>query len=303
MKHPGLDVSLVGERVVIPLTAVSRVEDLRGEFDFGLVTLKAPFIAPALEPLVARGGVRDFVSLGNGLIQEGIARIVGAERLLIGTVSWGATNHGPGRVSQTTIAPFSLGELDGSMSDRLTSLGDVLSDVAEVHYTDNIQGQVWAKLLLNSTFSGLSVATGLVYGDVMSLPNGPTVAMALWTEGFQIACARGLSLDVVAGVHPRDIAVLSPADVSTSRSAIERLMVSLGPTKASMLQDVEKGGKTEVDVINGGVGAAARQLGVPSPMNDAIVQMVHSFEHGSVKPSIQHLESLVALGRTLLPAN
>lgn len=303
MRSPGLDVDLVGERRVVPLDAVTSADALEGTFDFGLVTLKAPFIKPALAPLAQAGLVETFVSLGNGLVQDRIADVVGGDRLLAGTVSWGATNYGPGRVAQTTIAPFSLGELDESMSERLRALGDVLSHVAEVHFTDNIQGQIWSKLLLNSTFSGLGVVTGLVYGDVMALPHGPTVAMSLWTEGFKVAQVQGVALDVVAGIEPRDIAVLEASDVETSQDAIARLLASLGPTKASMLQDVEKGAVTEVDVINGGVSTSARALGLATPLNDAVVELVHGYEAGTGSPSIDKIDGLVAVARSELPTS
>jgi 2-dehydropantoate 2-reductase len=300
MIDPGLEVDLVGEKLTVPLKAVSQLDDLINQYDFGLVTLKAPHIQSALAPLVERDLVSTYVSLGNGLVQDRIQDVVGSERLIVGTVSWGATNFGPGRVAQTTIAPFALGELSGETTPRLNELGELLSDVAEVHFTDNIQGQIWSKLLLNSTFSGLSVVTGLVYGDVMQLPDGLMVAMGLWTEGFKVAEAKNLNLDVVAGIEPREIAVLDADDPTQSRAAITRLMESLGPTKASMLQDVEKGLTTEVEVINGGVSSAGQSVGLPTPLNDAVVEIVHEYESGSSKPSPQHLSRLIPLTDTSL---
>lgn len=301
MRDPGLEVDLVGEKDMVPLNAVSDVSQLSGTFDFGLVTLKAPHIRTALEPLVEMGCVDTFVALGNGLVQDSIQEVVGPEKLLVGTVSWGATNLGPGRVAQTTFAPFAIGELDGKISARLKALGAVLSNVAEVHFTDNIQGQVWSKLLLNSSFSGLGVVTGLVYGDVVALPRGADVARALWSEGYQVAMAMNMDLDVVAGVEPRDIAVLEPMDLAKSDESIELLMSSLGATKASMLQDIEKGAVTEVDVINGGVSAAGRKVGIPTPLNDAVVAIVHGYENKDGSPKPDQLLSLILIAESQLP--
>ncbi len=47
-----------------------------------------------------------------------------------------------------------------------------------------------------------------------------------------------------------------------------------------MLQDLDAGRPTEVDVVNGGVASRGRELGVPTPCNDAVVELVHSIERG-----------------------
>ena len=295
MRSPGLRVDLVGTEVQVELNTVTNVAELSGDFDFALITLKAPTIASALEPLHALGQVRNYVSLGNGLVQDRISKIVGEENLLVGTVSWGATNIGLGHVAQTTVAPFALGELDGSITPRLEQLASVLEHIQAVHFSENIRGQVWSKLLLNSTFSGLGVVAGMVYSDVVAQKNGLELAYRLWTEGFDVAQAMGLELDIVAGILPVEIAVHRPEDVPRAVSAVNRLMVSLGPTKASMLQDVERGILTEVDVINGGVSGSAQAIGIQAPLNDAIIELVHSYERGERKPAPDHLVKLTRI--------
>ena len=59
--------------------------------------------------------------------------------------------------------------------------------------------------------------------------------------------------------------------------------------KASMLQDLERGKKTEVDAINGSVSAYGRKVGCPTPMNDKVVEIIHSIESGSLAPSFDNL--------------
>jgi 2-dehydropantoate 2-reductase len=295
MIDPGIRVDVLGTEIQEVIAAVTSPTQLTGEFDFALITLKAPYIAVALEPLHAMGCVKNYVSLGNGLVQDKIASIVGEQNLLIGTVSWGATNIGPGHVAQTTAAPFSLGELNGEMTPRLIELGALLQDVQEVHFSDNIRGQVWAKLLLNSSFSGLGVVTGLVYGDVVSSPQGRDLVVKLWTEGFDVAQVLGIELDTVAGISPEEIAVHNASEFDTASAAVDRLMATLGPTKASMLQDVQRGVITEVDVINGGVASSALRVGAATPLNDAVVELVHSFERGEATPGVEHLTELAAI--------
>ena len=60
--------------------------------------------------------------------------------------------------------------------------------------------------------------------------------------------------------------------------------------KASMLQDIENGKKTEVDSINGSVCAYGRKVGCPTPMNDKVVEIVHKIEDGELTPSFDNLK-------------
>ena len=292
MNDPGLMFDELGETSVIPITAVADASQLVGRFDFALTPLKAPFLEAAVTPLIERDLVDTYVSCGNGLVQDRLERLVGRPRLLIGIVEWGATNLGPGHVAQTTIAPFVIGEVDGTITPRIEQLRDVLLDAGEVRISDYIFGQVWSKLLLNSTFSGLGVVSGLVYADVVAQPVGIDLAFSLWKEGYDVAMAAGIDLDDIAGVYPDRLVVRTAGDRVAAETALAELMARLGPTKASMLQDVERGARTEVDVINGGVVAQAQRLGLTAPLNARIVQMVHECEQGLRQPRVANLTEL-----------
>jgi len=60
--------------------------------------------------------------------------------------------------------------------------------------------------------------------------------------------------------------------------------------KASMLQDIEQGKKTEVDAINGVVSSYGRNVGCPTPMNDRVVELIHQIEDGKLKPCFDNLK-------------
>ncbi|MBY4210506.1 ketopantoate reductase family protein [Rhodococcus fascians] len=292
MRDPGLRFDELGHESLVKIDAVSNVSELTGTFDFALVFLKALYIDTALAPLVERNLVDTYVSFGNGLVQDTVERLVGSDRFLIGVVEWGATNLGVGHVAQTTVAPFVIGEKDGSTSPRTETLAALMADAAEVRVVDNILGQVWAKLLLNSTFSGLGAVSGLTYAEIASDPNGRNVAFRLWAEGFDVSHALGIELDEVAGVSPTALVVRDDADRPAADAALEDLMSKLGPTKASMLQDLERGALTEVDVINGGVTTSARHVCAQAPLNNLIVQIVHGCERGERRPDRSTLAEL-----------
>jgi 2-dehydropantoate 2-reductase len=284
MRSEGLLLDDLGEESRVKLDAYAAPEELEGPFDFALVTLKAPHLEAALGPLVERGVAQTFVSLGNGLVQERIAGIVGPERLIWGTVEWGATNLGPGHLARTTRNPFIIGEPDGGTRERTRLLAVVLGAVDEARITENIRGQVWSKLLVNSAFSGLGAISGLLYREVLEDPDGREAALAVWREGYDVGMAQNLDLEEVFGIPAGSLVVRGPADRGRADEAVEVAIQRAGATKASMLQDLERGAKTEVDVINGAVVAKGREYGVETPLNARVVELMHAMERGERRP-------------------
>src|SRR3712207_7506468 len=67
-----------------------------------------------------------------------------------------------------------------------TLFRSALGTVDEARVTDNIRGQVWSKLLVNSAFSGLGAVSGLLYREVVGDPEGREVALAIWREGYDV---------------------------------------------------------------------------------------------------------------------
>jgi 2-dehydropantoate 2-reductase len=281
---------------IVPLEAYGSVAELDGRFDFGLITLKAPSLEAALPEIVERDLVDVFVGLGNGLVQDRVAALVGGERLVAGIVEWGATNLGPGHLSQTTRNVFVVGELDGPARERTERLAGVLGTVAEARVSANIRGQIWSKLLVNSAFSGLGVVGGVLYRDIAAGAAGRRALCALWSEGHRVGLAEGLELEPVLGIAADELVVAGDEQPDSARieRALDTALALAGATKASMLQDVERGALTEVDVINGAVVDRAAANGLPAPLNARVVELVHQFERGERAPSTDLYEGLAA---------
>jgi 2-dehydropantoate 2-reductase len=286
LRDPGLVYEERGAEHTVRLDAVTRAEELDGRFDLALIGVKAPLHEVALEPLVERDAAAAYCSLGNGLIQDRLAALVGRDRLLACLVEWGGTNLGPGRVVRDTVAPMVVGELDGEIRERTRLLARCLEWVGEARITDNVRGMIWSKLLLNTAFTGLSAVSGLRYGGVAAHPSGRRAAVGIWAEGLAVGAAEGLTLEPVLGV--------APAEVTEESDGVERLMALSAGVKPSMLQDLEAGRATEVDVVNGGVAARGRAHGMPTPRNDRVVELVHAMERGERRPSPDCLEEVAA---------
>ena len=94
-------------------------------------------------------------------------------------------------------------------------------------------------------------------------------------------------LDEVLDVQPHEL-------VDRDDAALARMMAIAGNTKPSMLQDLEQGRATEVDVVNGGVAERGRAHSIATPFNDRVVELVHAMEEGERSPAPEELTQLVA---------
>jgi 2-dehydropantoate 2-reductase len=287
LRDPGLVYEEVGAEHRVRLDAVTSPDELDGEYDFALVAIKAPIHAAALPPLAATGRVACFASLGNGLIQDRMAELVGSERLLACLVEWAGSNAGPGRLIRDTVGPMVVGELDGAPRERTRALARCLEAVGPVKVSSNVRGQIWSKLLVNSTFTAMSAVSGLRYGAAAR--HSPAAAFGLWAEGLRVAEAEGIALEPVLGADPHEM--LDPA---ARDGALARMMAVAGNSRPSMLQDLEAGRATEIDVVNGGVAARGRAHGVPTPVNDLAVELVHAMQRGERERAPAVLDELAA---------
>ena len=134
----------------------------------------------------------------------------------------------------------------------------------------------------------------------------PTAALGLpMVDAIEVPGMRELMLDAgrealrVAGEHRvLPIFGLTPASIASSPDVVETMLDALyarftvpGAT-TTVLQDWRKGRHSEVDDINGAVVAAGRRLGIPTPVNQAIVEVGHAIERGDLEPSLAALRLL-----------
>lgn len=274
--NAGLELDVLGDERTVQVEATTTPPD--DEFDFILITLKAAH-HDAVKPLKGT-----FISLGNGLVQERLEQLVGKGNLISGIVEWGATNQGPGRLAQTTDGPFVVGPRDA----RTERLAEVLSPAAECKITDDIASTIWAKLLVNSVFSGLGAVCGETYADVVAREVGRAVALRMWREGYDVGLAQNLKPGKVLGVEAKALA-------EGDEAALDEAMRRHGATYASMLQDLERGALTEVDVIDGAVVEKGREHGIPTPLHERVTELIHASERGERAPSPDALIELERL--------
>ena len=120
----------------------------------------------------------------------------------------------------------------------------------------------WRKVIFNASTNPIGALTGLTHGRVCEDTGLRALVSGLVDEGKAVAAAQGIALD---------------ADPEELIDHAARPDVAYGH-KASMLQDVEAHRRTEVDYLNGGIARFGRELGVPTPLNDAVTALIKGVE-------------------------
>jgi 2-dehydropantoate 2-reductase len=204
---------------------------------------------------------------GNG---PRIAEIVGPEKVLLGVCYHSATVLGPGHILHAGKGPTFIGELDGTRTERLAKISETFNAAGFANTASpNILKEIWGKLALN----------------VVTLPTSAAIRLTaerLCETAEMRDLMRGLLQEVVAVAHAQNIEM----DFAERWEAITSLLGKLAPnTKGSMLQDVEKGRRTEIDVINGAIVAGGERVGIPTPLNKAMVALIKALEGTFPKPA------------------
>jgi 2-dehydropantoate 2-reductase len=280
---------------VVKVPAVTP-DNLDGTFDLVFLAVKAVDTDDAIE--AARGHMSDeapVVSLQNGIIEEHIAELIGGERTIGASTHYSATFEAPGLVNKTSRNGYIVGELDGKITDRVIDIGRLLGLVEETEVTDNIWGHLWSKLLINIFTNSFGALTGQLFGDFVQADVGKKLLGTLYTESYDVAVKQGVRLVKLLGVLDPEFLVVRSEEDGTRVAQILDLVAGpdqFGKMKSSMLQDLERGRKTEIDFLNGYIVKKGREVGVPTPVNEAVVEMVKEVEAGERKLTIKNLEEI-----------
>jgi 2-dehydropantoate 2-reductase len=301
INQQGLTVIEPGTKSTVPARAFSSLAELPPEarFDIALLAMKAHSVVQAATDtarfLKPQGGF--VVTCQNGIVQDVVAEAIGRERVVAGIIGWGGTMHRPGVVERTGPGAIHLGELDGSTTERLESLGRILGVITPVVTTDNIKGGQWSKLAINCTITTIGALTGESLGQLLKDAGARRAFLAIYREVIDTARALGVQLERIA-VDPMLLYV--PSGSGFAIRFFKDLLVRIvgrkyGRLKSSSLQSIERGRKTEIDFLNGYVVEQALKAGVNAHLNKSITRMIKEIEQGQRRLSPANMEELLAV--------
>ncbi len=258
----GLRLSGAGE-LVGRVRATANAEEVPA-CDFGIVATKAMHTSAAVEATAHAFTGGCVASVQNGLgNEEAIAQHV--ERVIRGTTFPAGRVLAAGHVQwdvkgDTTLGPF---EPQPAPLEKIERLAEACTRAGmPTSAVPDARGPQWRKVIFNAATNPLGALTRLTHGRVCERPDLRALVSGLVDEGKAVAAAQGIELD---DDPERLIDHAARKDVAYDH-------------KASMLQDVEAQRPTEVDYLNGGIVRAGRELGVPTPLNEAVWALVRGLE-------------------------
>jgi len=302
MKKNGLRITGVMGEHVVPVKAL-HIHELQGvdePFDMVFVAVKSydtEWATMLMLPHLATDGV--VVDFQNGINDERVAAIAGRERTLGCVIIIGGAVYEPGVALCTNMepVPFEIGELDGSETPRIAEIARIMSDVGLCKTTTNLWGERWAKLAFNCMANPLTGLTGYRYAEALRRPETRRIEIQVAAECIRVARAAGQKVEAVLGIPSgRWVAAAEGRNIEELESEMLAAADRLGSSaRASFLQDVMKGRRTEIEYLCGFVSEQGRKLGVPTPFNDAMTEAVMRHPVGRLEPDPANIERLVEM--------
>lgn len=282
------EVKLGGNFAVRTITeALTAKRSGNAKYDYVFLGMKTPHLKAAgktAKKLLDKDG--RVILLQNGLPESYLPGFK-EEQIISGIVGYNTQRLGDGSYFQSNPGHLILGT-SGQMPAILKT---ALEPHQPVLLTHNSQGFRWNKLAINSVINGLGAVTGLALGPLFSRLAGRRAAIRLIKE----TAAVMKRLRILEGIVPGTISVykLAAMPALLQHTIIFVLGRKYAKIRTSMLQDIDKGVKTEVDEIHGAIVAAAKEAGVAVPLTAAILERVHQLEQGKAKPSPDALQQLL----------
>ncbi len=229
----------------------------------------------------------------NGLPEAEIAAIIGSSRTYGCTIGWGATYVSPGcslLTSGNETFSFTLGKLDGGSDENLEKLRKLFSYMGDAEIDDDFISARWSKLLINASFSAVSAVFGMTFGEAFSDRHVRRIIQSVMKECVDVAHANGIKLAPMQGKNIEIIASYK----SELKRRICFILIPLAMRKhrslrSSMLQDLERGKRTEIDAIDGAVIREGEKKGIAVPVTAEVVNIMHRIEKGELNPSLENL--------------
>ena len=254
----GLRIEGKTDFVAFPEASISM--EAGDDADLVILTVKAYDTEEAAEEIAGRC-YAPVLSLQNGLgNEETIAKIAGSGRAIGGVTTHGVRYVAPGVVEHTGVGETVIGEMDGSVSDRVKKFADMMTECGiRTNVSENIKKEIWRKAIVNSAINPLTAILGCRNGYLLKNEHARKLMEEICMEGMAVSKSIGI-------------------DVDNAVEKAEEVARLTSENQSSMLQSLLRHKKTEIEFINGKIVGIGRKERVETPVNSAIVEIVRAME-------------------------
>jgi 2-dehydropantoate 2-reductase len=208
----------------------------------------APFVRPDATVVCLQNGV------DNAAQVRAVANVAAVPAAVYVAVSVPES----GRVKHLARGDLTIGPL----SERTTHLADLFIRAGiPCQVSENIEGELWLKLLRNCVLNAISALGHIRYGQIIQSEDAKKLMEQIVDEVLAVACAAGV---VLPGVDDRESGMAAAMELATQ----------MPDAFSSTAQDLNRGRLTEIDALNGYVSRRGTELGIPVPVNHALFTLV-----------------------------
>ncbi|MFA5005209.1 MAG: 2-dehydropantoate 2-reductase [Candidatus Omnitrophota bacterium] len=265
LNQNGICVESATGTIKTQVKATENAQDI-GAVDLAIVCVKSFHTKQAilqLKPVITKN--TKILTLQNGIGNiEVIAELAGEDKVIGGVTSEGATWLDTGKIRHAGKGETIIGMIDGKTPVEMRSIREILNKAGfSTKMSRDIKGLLWSKLIINSGINALSALTGLPNGKLIEVESSKKILREAVTEAVRIAKRKRIKL-----IYDDPLAKVEAVCESTSKNI------------SSMLQDILRKKRTEIDYINGVIVRLGQELSIPVPVNTMLVDLVKSVEAG-----------------------
>ena len=265
LNQNGICVESSSGTIKAQVNATENVQEI-GTVDLAVLCVKSFHTKQAilqLKPAITKN--TKILTLQNGIGNiEVIAELVGEEKVIGGVTSEGATWLGAGKIRHAGKGETVIGMIDGKTPVEMRSIREILNKAGFVtKMSRDIKGLLWSKLIINVGINALSALTGLANGRLIEVEPSKKILREAVTEAVRVAKRKRVKL-----IYDDPLAKVEAVCESTAENI------------SSMLQDILRKKRTEIDYINGVIVRLGQELSIPVPVNTMLVNLIKSVEAG-----------------------
>ena len=203
------------------------------------------------------------LTLQNGIGNiEIIGEVVGSEKVIGGVTNLGATLLDMGKTRHAGRGETVIGRIDGKIPVEMRSVREIFNKVGiEARISRDIKGLLWSKLIINAGINALTAITRLNNGRLIEFEGTRKILREAVTEATRVAKRKRIKL-----IYDDPLA------------KVEAVCEATATNVSSMLQDVLRKKRTEIDFINGVIVRQGQELSIPVPVNSILVDLVKTIE-------------------------